>query len=542
MRKIQWLVFLFILAVAQTASAFFPVQLHQNYVVWYADSVNGNDSNNCKNAASACASIHALFDNALCTGPQAPYGCCNAASTGTCTGTGKTHMTGERIYLASGSSWNEQLNLPAAGVKVIGYGTGAQPRFDASVTIPTSAWSLTTGTTYQASLTHSITGTVSWVLFYDNNTNLIKETALATCESTPGSYYVTSDTAASFTLYVNTSDGTNPATNGRTYAYSYWPYGIYSVYNQVEIQNVFARRAWGVGESISVHRLSMLYNVWAEDGSRHNIYYQDGCALVNCTCHNAYYAGGGADMFVLDDASPPGYGVLHLGCYAYSDSISGLVGNNGAGIAFQEECSPGSYGLIQYINSSISNLTTAFNGTSPVSVPIVINNTTWSNVINGSALGVNQNITGGTFSSNSTSPGQFAGMTLGYTTNVTGVIITMNHIPNTGIFTSTTGGTLNFTNSKIYYNSSTANYMFYMTGSGAGAITSTGNTFSTTNGGHGYDLYYITDTNASLTSNNNCFYSFGNFDNNFHGTALNSQSAWQGANFDLNSTWSSSCN
>jgi hypothetical protein len=520
------------------AWAFSPVMIHQQYTAWYVDSVNGNDSNSCQNQGNACASIHNLFDNALCTAVETPYECCGGSGIGTCTGTGKTHPVGERILLASNSTWNEGLILPSSGMRAIGYGNGSLPLLDCSNTIPTSAWSLTTGTTYQASLTHPYSNSQGWTLVYENNINLIKKTSLSTCESTAGSYYVSSDTATSFTLYVNTTGGTNPATDGNTYQYSYRSTGIAAVTNSVEIQGIHTRRSWNLGESLRVLERSLIANCLVEDGSRHNIYSEDGCALVNVTAHNQYYASGGCNLFDSYENIPPQYGILYYNCTAYADSFSGLNGNNGGSQAFQVEANA-AFGPVTYINPIVTNQNIAMGGSAGSSSFSIIN-PNFTNICGVSYTGGSLTMTGGSVSTTSTNASNFISSYTGFTTTVSNMTLTFNKQGTSGLFINS-GGNLILTGSIINYNTTTANYTFYAVGSNTGTIQSTSNNFSTTNGGHGSDMYYITNTNVTLASNNNCFNSTFALYNNYHGTAYTGLTNWQGAGFDLNSQSSSSC-
>ena len=160
---------------------------------WYVDSVNGNDGNNGAGPGSALRTIAALA--------------------------GKI-QAGDRVGLARGSAWREQLTLPADGVEVMAYGNGAKPVLDCSDPIAAAAWSRTEGSAniYQCVVPVDAAG---WMSVWEEDVRFRRAESMADLDATAGRYLPSGDPSAAgeVTLYVHPSDSSSPAVNGKKYEY-----------------------------------------------------------------------------------------------------------------------------------------------------------------------------------------------------------------------------------------------------------------------------------------------------------------------------------
>src|SRR6478752_501102 len=119
---------------------------------------------------------------------------------------------GDTVLFARGGLWRETLAPTASGtsgnpITFGAYGTGALPLFKGSDV--KTGWTLNSGSTYQTAHTPEDANNV---LVYENGVRLTLATSLANCQATAGSSFYSASV-----LYVHAADGSNPATNGRTY-------------------------------------------------------------------------------------------------------------------------------------------------------------------------------------------------------------------------------------------------------------------------------------------------------------------------------------
>lgn len=234
---------------------------------YYVDSVNGDDANNGLGPGTAFRTISRVL-SAVGSQPN------------------------ESIGLARGSVWKEELLLSAnPGTTLASYGAGTMPLIDAGDTISPVSFTPTAGSpsTYQAALVFTGPTGVEQRLVWENNKNLIQVADIATVSSTPGSFFFDSYTAPSSIVYVHTSDGSDPSTNGRTYDYTKRFYGINIVGDNVTINGIRTRRQRNNNGSVVImgdHGL--LENGIAEDGHKHAAYMQESATISRYIFRNAY--------------------------------------------------------------------------------------------------------------------------------------------------------------------------------------------------------------------------------------------------------------
>jgi hypothetical protein len=240
---------------------------------WYVDAVNGDDTRNGKSARSAFRTIAAVLPKV---------------------------RAGDTVMLASDSHWREQFTAPADRVQVAAYGAGARPLLDCSDAIAAGAWTKTAGCTkvYQATVPLDLI--TEWVSAWENDIRLKRAASTADCDAGAASYWC-QDSVSPTTLYVHASDGSNPATNGKTYEYSKRAYGYDSgAVIGCFVSGIQTRRNLAKNGSLQMGEDGTVNNCLASEGSKHTIFVYPGCRVVNCEAAGAYFTedGGGKSGFV----------------------------------------------------------------------------------------------------------------------------------------------------------------------------------------------------------------------------------------------------
>ena len=327
------------ISVSKLASAL-PV-VHDTGYDWYVDSVNGNDSNTGKSKSQAFQTITQLLTVL-------------AAS--------------DRVGLARGSHWREQLTIPGNSVTLAAYGSGARPIIDGSNVM--SGWSKTGGQTYvyQISCTPEW-ATANYLNVWEDGTFLIRAANLAACNSTAGSYYPSGSSGA-ITLYVHASDDGDPASNGSVYEYSHRARSIGTANNSivgVRISGIHTRCNLEENGSILIYKQSTVNDCLIADGSRHNLYIGEGSVLTNTTLRDAYYGAGTYSLLVCYSATGTGLGFTCENCTC--ENTKGGV--DSLGTAFYGHCTSGNMGALVYRNIAASNLAYALDVTASFSSCLV---------------------------------------------------------------------------------------------------------------------------------------------------------------------------
>jgi hypothetical protein len=337
---------------------------------WYVDSVNGNDA---------------------WTGgaPNQPFA--TIAKLLTVLG------AGDSVALAKGSTWREQLTIPANSVTVVAYGSGEAPILDCRDVVLNASFTKTVGQTnvYQVALSPDLAASGTWNSVWQDSVRLVRATSIANCDATPGSYYPSSDTTAPITMYVHASDSSNPGASGKIYRYAKRQLSVDSYnYSMCGINGIVGIGALSESGCFKIGISSILYGCEAIDGNKHNLYVREGCWVESVTATNAYYAGGSTAMFVYNDNTPSGGGETFLNCIAqvtngYRTGVEGFYGHYNVS---------GNFGTVLYDNCTCTNLGNGFNG---AHANIVVRNCTTTNCDAGfsaNAVATSFTITGSTIS------------------------------------------------------------------------------------------------------------------------------------------------
>lgn len=246
---------------------------------WYVDSVAGLDSNDGTTPLSALQTITALE--------------------------AKTLEAGDRVGLARGSHWREELNVAVNNVVIEAYGTGAAPVLDASDVVSSGAWSKTGGRTnvYEATLTHEATGGGDGpiVRVWEDGVRLSRAADLGACDATPGTYYPSTETSP-YTLYIHATGSGDPATNGKAYEVPVRKWGLYSwLAESIVVSGVTTQRNMHNNGSLVIGKFGTANGVTAKEGTKHNIFFREGGRGSGIAAEEEYNAGETASMLIVFD-------------------------------------------------------------------------------------------------------------------------------------------------------------------------------------------------------------------------------------------------
>lgn len=273
---------------------------------WYVDSVHGNDTNSGQDIDHPFKTIARLLASSI--------------------------ASGQTIALKAKSHWRETLIVPAANMTVTSYGYGTKPLLDASDVVARTLWSKTPGATsvYQATVPIDADPNITWVNTWEDGEFLVRATSIANCDATPGSYYPSADTGNGtipITLYIHTSDGSDPATNGRRYEYSKRQYAFQSVLPDVTVAGLWTRRNLNNNGSFALTGSGSLADeMLISDGGLHNAYISPGVSMTDVTLKDQYRGGSDFIMVVMNGNGMPG-DTTFTRVRAYSTVSTGAVGS-----------------------------------------------------------------------------------------------------------------------------------------------------------------------------------------------------------------------
>lgn len=355
------------LALAQLGTMCTPTCFPAQKIV-YTDILNGSDANSgtCQphqvagGAWSSCASK--TISNALTKFISNGSGGALGLARGTC------------------QRWREQVNVhliqTAATfnhITIGGYGAGASPLLDASDIITgtdacgisgTYTWTADTGTTWQVSLT-STAEALGWVNFFVNGVGptiggVTRATSQANCEATPHTYWPTSDSGGTYTLFYNSGSASNPTTDGNLYEFSSRPTAINDDVGgprYLTVMNLDARRNHTNNGSIDVGQYSTIINVNANEGTKHNILVADGSVVNGLGMHNAWYGGQGSVLLILFDSFSLGAGISTSNVTASLDVLDTSVTTY-----YGHFVGPGFGATVPVVNLSATNVGNVLDG------------------------------------------------------------------------------------------------------------------------------------------------------------------------------------
>jgi hypothetical protein len=293
---------------------------------WYVDSAGGNDLNDGKSPSTAFQTIAALTAAGI--------------------------SAGDRIGLARGSSWREQLTIAVNHVQVRAYGTGSKPLFDCADII-SAGWSKTGGATnvYQVTLSTDYSAAEPcFTSVWEDGVRLPIVASAAACDAAPGSYYCANHNTTTPVIYVHATDSGDPASNGKVYEMPTRVSGVYgwAVINTY-LEGVACKRNLSEGGSIKMGKYANIVNCEANEGNKHNMFIRGGTRVVNTSISEWYYGTGVANdgALVYYEASAAGEDVTITGCSIDNGGVAatgtGFNGHSGAGL----------FGTVTYKNCTV---------------------------------------------------------------------------------------------------------------------------------------------------------------------------------------------
>jgi hypothetical protein len=260
---------------------------------WYVDSVNGSDSNDGKTIAAPLKSIATLL--------------------------AKTITSGQRIGLARGSSWREQLTVPADGITVAAYGTGAKPLLDCSDIIAAGSWSKTAGYTYVYQVSVVIEQYPDqFMSLWEDDVRYTIAADLAACDSTAGTYYCADMSTSPATVYVHPADNSNPGTNGKKYEYPRRSQGVQCLFARCTISGLHTRRNLSNNGSLEVRKNCYVSDCLVSEGTKHNMLVNGGTVVSGVEVADAYYNGLSKVALVWNQDYGNDEDVTLINCYLHN--------------------------------------------------------------------------------------------------------------------------------------------------------------------------------------------------------------------------------
>lgn len=335
---------------------------------YYVDSVNGNDSNSGRSPTTALKTLTAL----------------------------PTLFPYDTVRLVTDSIFRNQkfANIPN-NLTIEAYGSGAKPIMRGDASLSSGGWSKTVGRTFVYERTITFDADPSgYMLIFENDAFMARKTSVANVDSNAGSYYCTSDTAGTATLYIHATGDGDPASNGKTYDYTKTALSIdaFSAVG-VKLRGVIFKRSLYQNGYVYLGKNSYAYSCDFQQNSRHNFICRGGFYGESCTFTDGYYAGAGATLFVCYEASPTAADTVTLiSCTA---SNSGSPDTAVTGYLNHGAASPGTnFGPVTYISCAAQNVATGWSCID--STLFTFTSCTFSTVTYGISVGVAStfNITG----------------------------------------------------------------------------------------------------------------------------------------------------
>lgn len=267
---------------------------------------------------------------------------------------------GSVIGLAAGSHWREKFLYPNNNITLKSYGIGDYPLLDSSDIVSPGSFSKTAGRTniYEVSIDVE-TGVLAaeYPSIWVDDVRLTKTADLATCDTTPGSYYHANVVDATrITVYIHAPGSTNPASDGKTYEASIRSSGA-DCYDRTGciIKGIRGRRNYTSYGSITVGSQCLAIDCKADDGNTHNLFVRPSGRAVQCSAHNFYDSSASPIPFIMYSASPDATDELPFyDCTVTSDTYVT------PGLGFYCHTGGPSFASVTYKNCNADNCSTPY--------------------------------------------------------------------------------------------------------------------------------------------------------------------------------------
>jgi len=261
---------------------------------YYVDSVNGDDLNDGTGPNVAFATISKLKEQPLADGVT--------------------------IGLAAGSYWREEINLwDKSNCTVIGYGVGNRPKVDGSDVADNALFSAVGGTTNVYAITWSHETTEARLAVFEDGDLLEWVANEATCDSTPGSYYVPITVSSPATVKIHPKNSTNPISDGKQYTIPV-RYTCVALGDGGTIKNIHTTKQAHKDGSLKVNTNGYISNCMGSWGSVHNVWMTGGICEDTIAFGYTTYNREGATLFITHTDTVPGISFEYRRCVAKSQT------------------------------------------------------------------------------------------------------------------------------------------------------------------------------------------------------------------------------
>lgn len=211
----------------------------------------------------------------------------------------------------------ERVTLTAAHQALVGWGNC--PPFVDSGDMLVSGCSLYSGSVYQVTVNVTDPTGTGFMNVSENGTMLTMPASLAALVSgSSGKYWINGNgalTGTSQTIYIYSTGGGNPCSNGSTYEYSSRICGICSDATQSSYATMsYLQTGNQISDfgSIVIGPYGYASDVLAINGAKHMVESQGGSLCRNCAARNSYYNGMGKIAFILFDGTAAGQPVTWI--------------------------------------------------------------------------------------------------------------------------------------------------------------------------------------------------------------------------------------
>lgn len=241
----------------------------------------------------------------------------------------EAYPPGAELHLKCGSVFREELIDFPRGITIRSYGTGVKPWIKGNDIAANASFAAVGGGTpnvYSIAWSHSFGGTGENVAHrvWENGVMLRRVNDLATCNSTPGSFYAPAITVGLDVVYVHAADSSNVTSNGKVYelARRMWGVKLREFRAHASLHDLQA-----VGNAHAAGALALdgnMYRCIAWDGRIHNVYlrgYAEDCDAINMEPPDSF---GASTMWVTHDTQgsathEDGRDTIYRRCRALAD-------------------------------------------------------------------------------------------------------------------------------------------------------------------------------------------------------------------------------
>jgi hypothetical protein len=411
----------------------------------------------------------------------------------------------ETICLIAGSEFFGTLTL-LDGCKVGTGGIGADAiiRADDVVTNWLDSTDRADANTNVYSKTLTVTGnSENYIRAFEDDLELTFVASVATCQSTQGSYTVSSHTATNPTLYIHTSDSSDPDLNGSTYEATIRWYCIDAISaDDVTIFGVSCIRHVQDNGLAAFGQRALVDSCTFDDWYNHAVYAGDGSVIQNCTILEHSLNDDNGTAIVFNEDTPVGLGVSALN-NAFSNSVYDpeYIG------VFGHRNTSGDFGLLTISGNTCTNIQRLTDASHITAMTLTDNTlTNCKTLLRPGEPNITYTLSGNRFTTTNAAINvrtiESAGAATGVTINITDDHYIAAVVDSGSIFINNNDYTVTLTDSLIQITTSDLGACYFVNTTPTGAVlTMNGTTLKTVDSRSIWDL----GTTLTYTGDNNIF-------------------------------------